>query len=126
MFFVCPNAKGPHGHDNEELSSSPSCYFVSMLQVTEMHNNEDLSSLLSCIFLFKCCKSPRPRQRKVCHPIFFNSSDSSARQQGSSLSFFFVLVIQVRWVFYLFFGVGKKFVLFCVMVFCHFGRCKVE
>jgi len=28
-------------------------------------------------------------------------------------------------VFYLFIGAGKKFILFCVVVFYHFGKCKV-
>jgi len=54
-----------------------------------------------------------------CH-VCFGSSDSSPQQQGDQLfvvGFFFVLVTQVQWVFYLLSNVGKNVFLFCYVVF---------
>jgi hypothetical protein len=63
-----------------------------------------------------------------CH-VCFGSSDSSPQQQGDQLFvvvFFFVLVTQPQWVFYLFSNVGKKVYFILLCGFCTFGRCKFK
>jgi hypothetical protein len=46
------------------------------------------NSSLSCYFFVQMLQVPKARTTKVRHLACFNSSHSSAQQQGSSLSFF--------------------------------------
>jgi hypothetical protein len=55
--FFCSSARGPHGHNDKELSSSLSCFFVLVLQVSHVHDDKKLGSSSSCMFLFKCWRS---------------------------------------------------------------------
>jgi hypothetical protein len=55
---------------------------------------------------------PRPSQQKAHHHVFFIPIIQAPDDEGPRRQVFFVLVIQVRLLFYLFFGVGKKFILF--------------
>ncbi len=56
VYFFYSNVGSPHGHHDEELTSSSLCSFVLMLQVNQVHNDEKFS-LSSSFFLFQCCKS---------------------------------------------------------------------
>jgi hypothetical protein len=68
------------------------------------------------IFLFKCCRSLKLGQQKVkllVVLVFFYFSHSSTEHR----QVFLVLVTKARWVFYLFFSVGKKFFFFFFVAF---------
>jgi hypothetical protein len=77
------------------------------------------TSLVPChrvIFLFKYYRSLRLKQRgiKILIVLLFFIL---VIQMLDIVKSFFVPITKVRWVFYLFFGASKKFVLFCFVVF---------
>jgi hypothetical protein len=70
MYLFCSSVGGPHGHNNEELSSSSSCSFVLVLHFSQVHDDKELGSLSSSFFLFQCYKSQGHDDKK------FGSSSS--------------------------------------------------
>jgi hypothetical protein len=99
VYFFCSSAKGPHGHDDEELMffcssvigqshtrqqavGSSLLFFFCSNVVNPRDNDEELDSSSSCYFFVQMLWVPKAKTTRSStphHPTFFFSNHSSTQ-----------------------------------------------